>query len=100
MKKSNLLKLTVLTAVAVLSGINVYKSQKETKFNALTMANIEALARNEDSGTGGESDKKIYRYEVWHNESCYIYVGGAYAKGKTVTCVSGNEHPVCVKCTL
>ena len=90
MKKSNLLKLTLLTAVAVLSGINVYKSHKETKFNVLTMANIEALADNSenDGGSNGESveDCNIYLYNRNHMEyyrTCDIQVGadgGFYVK--------------------
>lgn len=59
------------------------------------MMNIEALA----NGESVEGEKK-YKYQVWQNEECLIYVGGAYAKGKKVSCYSGSDHPVCVDCSL
>ena len=73
-----------MTAVAVLSGINVYKSHKETKFNVLTMANIEALADMEGDGSiDGESGGfKHYCYDRYssadwfHKDEIFIWCMG------------------------
>lgn len=81
-------------ALCVTTGVGVAESKKnEIKMSDLAIANIEALAQNENSG------EKIYRYTV-SSHDCWVYVGGAYAKGKEVTCWSGDEHPICVSCKL
>ncbi len=70
------------------------QNQKDYSMSDLVLKNIEALSVNENNG-----DKK-YKYVTFPEEICYIYVGQAYAKGKKVTCWSGNEHPICVNCML
>lgn len=87
------------TAIAVLiSGaiFMIHKNQKDSSLSNLVLENIEALAQDDEN-----NQKNIYRYVVEPTSPpCYIYVGGAYAKGKEVTCWSGTDHPVCVKCVL
>lgn len=54
---------------------------------------MEALAQE-------PSAEKKYRYQSWDSDICYVYVGGAYAKGKKITCWDGSDHPICVDCSL
>ena len=91
--KKHILKLGFALAVVVAAGYTVYSSQTSKELTGIALDNMEALA----SGENGE--KNIFTYYVW-SEDCYIYVGGAYARGKKVTCSSGSDHPVCVDCQL
>ena len=84
----------VIALIAV-SATNIYQNHQDVAFSDLALENINALADPEN-----ENGEKIYRYQVWNSDVCYVLVGGAYAKGKKVSCLSGNEHPVCVDCTL
>ena len=90
----NVLKLMSAVALSMAAVYNVYSFRQEKAMTELELANVEALANGEE-----ESGEKIYRYQVW-NDDCYVYVGGAYAKGKKVTCFSGKDHPICVDCQL
>lgn len=84
MKKKLLTMFIVTTVIScTIYKINGQSSQK--KFSDISLANIEALASGENSN--GEDEKK-YRYQVWQNDECWIYVGGAYAKGKKISCYS------------
>jgi len=73
----------------------------------MALKNVLALADPGDGEDGEEPDpgedddgeEKKFRYVTWDRE-CYVYVGGAYAKGKEVTCWDGSDHPVCVVCQL
>ena len=90
--------LSSIFAVALLAtaGWGMNKNMNnDANLSDLALANVEALAQDE-----GVPTEKIYRYEIWNNDECYVLVGGAYAKGKKVTCWSGTEHPVCVECKL
>ena len=91
--KKHILKFSFALAVVVAAGYTVYSSQTSKELTGIALDNMEALA----SGENGE--KNIFTYYVW-SEDCYIYVGGAYARGKKVTCSSGSDHPVCVDCQL
>lgn len=91
--KKHILKLSLALAVVVDAGFAVYSLQTSKELTGIGLDNMEALA----SGENGE--KNIFTSYVW-SEDCYIYVGGAYARGKKVTCCSGSEHPVCIDCQL
>lgn len=93
-KKAFILSAIVLMTISFSYQFKIKHLSAKNNLSDLALENIEALANNESSG-----DNK-YSYEVWQNEDCYIYVGGAYAKGKKVSCYSGNEHPICVDCKL
>ena len=47
--KKNILKATLVAAFALIAGFNVYNSQKSDAMSELALANVEALARGEDS---------------------------------------------------
>lgn len=90
------IKALLIISIIACSYIN-YKVSSHSKgtITDSLLNNVEALADDKENS----GDKK-FRYQTWHNEDCYIYVGGAYAKGKKVSCYDGNEHPICVDCTL
>lgn len=97
-KKGLILIVTVIGITSFLLQANKF-SQKSKKVN-LSLLSLEALAENEDNNNGETDNEKKFRYQTWEYDACYIYVGGVYAKGKKVTCYSGNEHPICVDCAL
>lgn len=92
MKKKICGGIIVLT-ISIITVFNVNLNMQNNNSSYLSLANVEALAQE-------PSTEKKYRYETWNNSDCYIYVGGAYAKGKKVTCWDGSDHPICVDCTL
>ena len=49
--KKNILKIAVVTIIAISGGIGVYQAQMVHKLDQLTIANIEALADNEEAET-------------------------------------------------
>ena len=99
-------------AVLLIAGFGMKRSMNSYgDLSDMALKNVIALADGEDPGDGedgedpnpGEDDEgeeKIFRYETWSNRECYVFVGGAYAKGKEVTCWPGSDHPVCVVCQL
>ncbi len=96
MKKSNLLKLTLLIAVAIISGINVHKSHKDIRFNVLTMANIEALADREGGGSGGSTGEGNGNYEfpdgAPYETTCGVSLGGLKkCRARIVNCQGGGS---------
>lgn len=92
------LKITSVFCIIACTFLYSYHKQKNNKkIEDLQLENVEALAWQESSGS---EEKKKYRYSTFPEEPCYIFVGGAYAKGKKVYCFDGTEHPVCVDCQL
>lgn len=89
-------KIIFLAAIALLTLVvtNVNLDHYKNLKGKILLSNAEALATPDD----GTSEKK-FRYDDGNGE-CYIYVGGAYAKGTPVICWNGDEHPVCVACKL
>ena len=53
--KKNILKVTLVAALALFAGYNVYSSQKSDVMSDLALANVEALASGEDGD----------RYHFW-----------------------------------
>ncbi|MBR4845422.1 MAG: hypothetical protein IKU98_03285 [Bacteroidaceae bacterium] len=96
-RMGNKIVILVIVVWAVVVGfVKAVPFEQKDKFSDLTLSNIEALA---EKGDENQSEKK-YSYVVWEANECYVLVGGAYAKGKQVTCSSGSEHPICVSCKL
>lgn len=50
--KTNLLKVAFVAAIALVSGINVFNVQKTEVLSDIALANVEALAFNEDVDGG------------------------------------------------
>lgn len=48
--KKDLLKFVFASVFAVVAGYSVYASQQKVEMTGLAMANVEALAQNEDEG--------------------------------------------------
>ena len=94
--KKKLIGVAIVVAIAVAAGWNFNQSKNEMKLSELGLANVDALAGNEDGN--GSSDNK-FRYTD-SMEDCTVYVGGAMAKGKKVNCWEGNQHPICADCRL
>lgn len=91
MKKIIIGGIAVLTIAAAVA-FNVNLCRQDNSHSLLSLANIEALAQ--------ESSENKYSYTYWYNSPCTVYVGGAYATGKKVTCTTGSDHPVCADCSL
>lgn len=88
----------LITATVILSSYTIHRAKTDSKeFSSMTLMNIEALA--DDNETNGE---KRFKYDTWYNEDCYIYVGGAYAKGKKVSCRDGTtiQYALTANCKL
>ena len=47
--KTNLLKVAFVAAIALVSGLNVFKAQKSEILSDVALANVEALAQKENS---------------------------------------------------
>ena len=47
--KKNILKVTVVAAFALVAGFNVYNSQKSDVMSELALANVEALADDDEN---------------------------------------------------
>ena len=89
------MKAVKIIVLAVVAGSIFYQAQqKQECATDISMNEVEALAQSEDG------QKKIYTYIISSWEECIVYVGCAYATGRTVDCWSGNEHPVCADCVL
>ena len=65
--KKNILKATVVAAFALVAGFNVYNSQKSDVMSELALANVEALADDDENPIKNEAkvgidanDKKEY----------------------------------------
>ena len=46
--KNNILKATIVAAFALIAGMNVYNAQKSDVMSGLALANVEALAHDEN----------------------------------------------------
>ena len=96
MKKIKFVILGTIALMTIVGIISTTPSEQAGRLSDIALSNIEALANND----GENQQKNVYSYTIWENSECYVLVGGAYAKGKQVSCFSGSEHPVCVTCKL
>ena len=46
--KKNMIKVAFVVAIAIVSGINVFNAQKSERLSDVALANVEALAADED----------------------------------------------------
>ena len=63
--KTNLLKVAFVAAIALVSGLNVFKAQKSEILSDVALANVEALAQNESDG--------ICRLNIDYTAICNYY---------------------------
>ena len=70
--KRNILKATIVVALALIAGINVYNAQKLDVMSDLALANVEALASWESDGD---------RYCPYSGYKCVI----KYTNGTSIT---------------
>lgn len=89
------MKTIKLIATAAFASLVFYQAQqKQETITDVSLDKVETFAQTESG------QENIFDYSVWENSECYVYVGGAYAKGQKVTCISGKSHPVCSECKL
>lgn len=90
---------TLTIIVTIVSCYFFYQANAHSRSSIIdtSLNEVEALAAGESAD---DNTEKKFKFQIWQNDECYIYVGGAYAKGKKVSCYSGSDHPICVDCTL
>ena len=91
--KKKIVSAVFVAAIAIAAGYTMKQNAEKNDLSDITLANVEALAQSE-----GDQAKK-YRY-VETGQDCVVYVGGAYAKGKKIMCLDGNDHAECSDCKL
>ena len=83
--KKNILKVAFVAAIALVSGVNVFNSQKNVALSDVALANVEALSMDEViSGFTGPAE--TYDCITW----------GGLIKGRGVKCKSENQYPCSV----
>ena len=65
--KKNLIKFAFVAVVAMIAGVNVLNSQKTDVLSDIAMANVEALANNENSRCAESDCKRV------NSGTCYYY---------------------------
>lgn len=87
--KTNILKVILVAAFALVAGYNVYHSQKTEVVSNITLANIEALARPEgDDGGGGAT--------ITCSRSCSDGVGRCWIRSNSGYCAfTGYQADSC-----
>ena len=84
--KKNYLKIALVSAFAMAAGYNVYSSQKEVNLSEMALANIEAIANDENGGDYEYSDGQPYVSE------CGVKVGiFQYCKATVISCQGGGK---------
>ena len=74
--KKNLIKMMLAAIVVVASGVNIYNSQKESSISDIVLANVDALADGEYSGSNNchenvieaPNDDSLAVWAVWCQE--------------------------------
>ena len=61
--KKNIIKVALVAVVGLIAGINVFKAQKAEVLSDVAMANVEALANNENNN-GGSSNS----WDCWSQQ--------------------------------
>lgn len=75
--KKNILKLAFASAFAFVAGYGVYASQQEVEMSDLALANVEALAQDNESG-GVEIVCGRYSGPCWMKTGMLCFVGEAH----------------------
>jgi len=81
--KKNILKVAFVAAIAVATGIQVFNAQKTEALPEVAMANVEALAADDDSTEICEKRVGSECYEVIKNPSGDSYHVWLYMINKT-----------------
>ena len=76
--KNNILKATIVAAFALIAGMNVYNAQKSDVMSDLALANVEALAQSEGSGSSGCRYRMASRCGGSGGFDCCDTCSGAY----------------------
>lgn len=80
--KKNILKVAFVAAIALVSGVNVFNSQKTKSLSDVVLANVEALASNlEASGIPWDG----YAYN-WEERCCKRTIPSAECSGSYFAC--------------
>ena len=69
--KTNLLKVAFVAAIALVSGLNVFNAQKSDLLSDIALANVEALADDENPGSHnhGPTKKPLLGSKYCKNEN-------------------------------
>lgn len=85
-KKTDIKKIKVFTMAVIIGSFAYYYANKNTEKQLdITIANIEALASGEDSGSGSGI------YDILQDESNHYYNGELYKQSKVVNCYEGGS---------
>jgi hypothetical protein len=79
--------------IAATVALNMYKGSQSNDLSEMALANIEALARQEDPNA-----EKSYDYSFGSLGSCHILINGAEVPARTVSCWRGNTYVHCARC--
>ena len=64
--KKNILKITFAAALAVVAGVTAYQAQDKEMMSDLALANVEALARDENTGGDhGNEDEETFKKRLY-----------------------------------
>ena len=67
--KKNILKITFAAALAVVAGVTAYQAQDKEMMSDLALANVEALARDENTGGDHGNEETFKKGYMASNES-------------------------------
>lgn len=88
--RKNILKATFVAALAVFAGYNVYQKQDSNILSDLTLANVEAIASNESSGTNYNlcySQSKVVKGRTYYDcGNCTKKIYDERGKGTYTKC--------------
>ena len=71
--KKNILKITFAAALAVGAGVTAYQAQNKEMMSDLALVNVEALARDENTG-GDHGMKRPLKKVIWLLHTNCIYL--------------------------
>lgn len=92
-----ILKVTLIAVFALVTGYNVYTSQKLDVMSDLALANVEALAQHEGGGGGGgwgEYPNIFYQecstcYTSYSNLGAFFFCNVGFKNCYQSTCIAG-----------
>lgn len=93
--KTNILKVTLVAAFALVAGYNVYNSLKSDAMSDVALANVEALARPEgEDGGWGVYPNIFYQectpcYTSYSNLGAFFYCSVGFENCYQSNCIAG-----------
>lgn len=85
-----IIKLSLVAVFACVAGYNVYQSQKKVSLSVLNLANIEALANNEDNPQECSTYISGERREIFSDGAYRIVTQYDCSGGGLGTCLTGT----------